>query len=123
GGRGPGFVDLDRLDFADGKGVTDDAGNEQLLFRKTASAVNQVGVTNAATGNAPQVAAEGDDTNISLKLRGKGTGFVDADKLGINATADTTNRLAVKSAASLLDNVGNGHQQKINKAAAGDTAS
>jgi hypothetical protein len=42
---------------------------------------------------------------------------------GINATADTTNRLAVKSAASLFDNVGNGHQQKINKNAAGDTAS
>jgi uncharacterized protein DUF2793 len=42
---------------------------------------------------------------------------------GINATADTTNRLAVKSPATLLDNVGNGHQQKINKAAAGDTAS
>ena len=42
---------------------------------------------------------------------------------GVNATADTTNRLAVKSAASLLDNVGGGHQQKINKAAAGDTAS
>jgi hypothetical protein len=41
----------------------------------------------------------------------------------VNATADTTNRLAVKSAASLFDNVGNGHQQKINKAAAGDTAS
>jgi hypothetical protein len=42
---------------------------------------------------------------------------------GINATADTTNRLAVKSLASLFDNVGGGHQQKINKAAAGDTAS
>lgn len=42
---------------------------------------------------------------------------------GINASADTTNRLAVKSPASLFDNVGAGHQQKINKAAAGDTAS
>jgi hypothetical protein len=42
---------------------------------------------------------------------------------GINATADTTNRLAVKSTASLFDNVGAGHQQKINKNAAGDTAS
>lgn len=43
--------------------------------------------------------------------------------VGINATADTTNRLALKSPASLFDNDGNGHQQKINKAAAGDTAS
>lgn len=43
--------------------------------------------------------------------------------LGINATADSTNRLSINSAASLFNNVGNGHQIKINKAAAGDTAS
>ena len=42
---------------------------------------------------------------------------------GINASADTTNRLALKSPASLFDNDGNGHQQKINKNAAADTAS
>jgi len=42
---------------------------------------------------------------------------------GVNATADATNRLAVRSTASLFDHVGNGHQQKINKNAAGDTAS
>lgn len=50
-----------------------------------------------------------------------------ADKFGINTTADTTNRLAVKSDAVLFshDDVtpGNGDSQiKINKAAAGDTA-
>lgn len=43
--------------------------------------------------------------------------------VGINATADTTNRLSVKSPATLLDNIGNGHQLKINKAATSDTAS
>ncbi|HET6391010.1 DUF2793 domain-containing protein [Hyphomicrobium sp.] len=42
---------------------------------------------------------------------------------GVNTTADATNKFAVKSAATLFDNAGNGHQQKINKAAAGDTAS
>ena len=42
---------------------------------------------------------------------------------GINATADTTNRLSVSSDASLFNNAGNGHQMKINKAGAGDTAS
>ncbi|MBS0250156.1 MAG: DUF2793 domain-containing protein [Proteobacteria bacterium] len=47
----------------------------------------------------------------------------DLAHLGINATADTTNRLALKSPASLFDNEGAGHQQKINKHAAGDTAS
>lgn len=43
--------------------------------------------------------------------------------VGVNATADATNRLAVASAASLFNHAGAGHQQKINKNAAGDTAS
>jgi lysophospholipase L1-like esterase len=42
---------------------------------------------------------------------------------GVNTTADTTDRFAVKSISSLFDNVGSGHRQKVNKAAAGDTAS
>ena len=43
---------------------------------------------------------------------------------GINATADTTNRLSVGSAASLFNHAGTGgHQIKVNKAAVADTAS
>jgi len=45
------------------------------------------------------------------------------DKLGVNATADSTNRFSVASTATLLSHVGNGHQLKINKAATTDTAS
>lgn len=44
-------------------------------------------------------------------------------KLGINATADNINRLSLKNEASLLDNVGQGHQCKVNKANVADTAS
>lgn len=47
----------------------------------------------------------------------------DFEQLGINATPDTTNRLALSSPASLFNHAGNSHQVKINKAAAGDTAS
>jgi hypothetical protein len=43
--------------------------------------------------------------------------------LGINATADGTNRLAVGADATLLSHDGAGHQVKINKALAADTAS
>lgn len=43
--------------------------------------------------------------------------------IGINATADTTHRLAVASAASLFNHAGAGHQHKINKNTATDTAS
>jgi hypothetical protein len=45
------------------------------------------------------------------------------DTLGINATADETNRLALASPASLFNHAGNGHQAKLNKATPGDTAS
>jgi hypothetical protein len=41
--------------------------------------------------------------------------------LGVNTTADATNKLAVKSAALLFDNVGDDVQVKLNKHAAGDT--
>ncbi len=43
--------------------------------------------------------------------------------LGIQTTSDATNRLAVSSDASLFTHDGTGHQLKINKALAGDTAS
>lgn len=44
-------------------------------------------------------------------------------QLGVSATPDAVNRLTVSSAATLLNNAGAGHQLKINKAAAADTAS
>lgn len=44
-------------------------------------------------------------------------------RLGINAVADDTNRLAVSSDATLLNHNGAGHQLKINKAAAVNTGS
>lgn len=43
--------------------------------------------------------------------------------LGVNTSADATNRLAVNSAAVLFNNVGAGVQFKVNKATAADTAS
>jgi hypothetical protein len=139
GGGGGGFADVvddttpqlggdldangHAIGFDDGTGLTDDAGNEQIVFHKTASAVNQVGITNAATGSAPQIAAEGSDTDIDLTLAGKGSGHPKAALFGINATADATTKFAVAAEASLFNHAGAGHQHKINKAAAGDTAS
>jgi hypothetical protein len=43
--------------------------------------------------------------------------------VGINATADVTNRLSVNATATLLNNDGAGHQVKINKNGVGDTGS
>ena len=44
-------------------------------------------------------------------------------QLGVHTSADTTNRLAVSAAATLLTHDGQGHQLKVNKASATDTAS
>lgn len=44
-------------------------------------------------------------------------------KLGIAATADATNRLAVSSPASLFSHAGDDHQMKLNRQATTDTAS
>ncbi|MEQ9635591.1 MAG: DUF2793 domain-containing protein [Devosia marina] len=44
-------------------------------------------------------------------------------QLGINTSADPTNRLAVAAAATLFTHLGAGHQLKLNKAASGDSAS
>ena len=59
------------------KTLKDDSGNEWIEQGSTASAVNQVKVTNAATGTSPIISATGDDTNIGLTLTPKGTGSVD----------------------------------------------
>jgi hypothetical protein len=63
----------------DGRFIGDANGNEQIIFQTTSSAVNQFDVTNAATGNAPELSATGGDTNIDLKLTPKGTGQVVID--------------------------------------------
>lgn len=56
--------------------INDSSNNEIAIFERTASAVNEITITNQATGSAPSIAATGDDTNISLTLTPKGTGVI-----------------------------------------------
>jgi hypothetical protein len=56
--------------------VTDTNGNELVKFTEVASAVNELTVSNAATGGKPVLAATGGDTNIGLLIQPKGTGQV-----------------------------------------------
>ena len=58
------------------KSIADDSGNEYIKFVKTASAVNEISVTNSATGTNPEISATGGDTNIGLSLTTKGTGLI-----------------------------------------------
>lgn len=57
-------------------GTNGNTGNTQLRVAHTASAVNYVQVTGAATGGTPTISAQGNDTNIALTLTAKGTGRV-----------------------------------------------
>ena len=68
---------------------------EILKFSETASAVNEITVKNAATGNAPEIQATGDDTNIDLNLVPKGTGGVKVGGVeipSISSTSTLTNK-------------------------------
>lgn len=73
----PDSVTTDSLQEATASGlaVKDSSGNEYILFEKTASAVNQISIKNAAASSNPQIKATGGDTNIGLNFTAKGTGL------------------------------------------------
>lgn len=56
--------------------INDTNGNELFGVTATASAVNELTIANAATGNNPALSATGGDTNIGINLTPKGTGKV-----------------------------------------------
>ena len=86
--------------IADAGFIADANGAEQIIFQTTASAVNEIEVTNAATGGdaspssgastAPIIGASG-ETNVDLALLPKGTGHV-----AIRSTGGTNNQGAIR---------------------------
>lgn len=73
------FLNLNNLggDFNVGSySIVDVNTNELIKFGVTASAVNEITITNNSTGNNPVISATGNDTNIGLTLAGKGTGVI-----------------------------------------------
>jgi hypothetical protein len=70
--------------------IDDANGNEQIIFSATASAVNEFTITNAATGNRPNISVTGSDTNIGLSVSTKGTGLVLFNDGAYNADATLT---------------------------------
>tara|TARA_R100000353_G_scaffold164482_1_gene125269 strand:+ start:1053 stop:2102 length:1050 start_codon:yes stop_codon:yes gene_type:complete len=73
-GGGVSAVTLTKPKFADAGFIADSNGNEQIIFQETASAVNELEITNAATGNDVGLAVSGGDTNVGLAFTAKGNG-------------------------------------------------
>ena len=76
--------------------IADESGNEQVIFQTTASAVNELEITNAATGNGPILGSSG-ETNVDLNITPKGTGRV---VLGAGAIQNLTEKATVSATAA-----------------------
>jgi len=84
--------------FVDGGFIADANGAEQIIFQTTASAVNEIEITNSATGGsaivststAPIIGASG-ETNVDLALLPKGTGITT-----IRSTGGSNNQGAIR---------------------------
>jgi hypothetical protein len=82
--------------------IDDSNGNEQIIFTATASAVNEVTVANAATGNNPNVTASGSDADVGINLTPKGVGAVTFNGTGkIQAIKEKVTVTAVASTGTI----------------------
>ena len=104
--------------------ATLDATSKLPLAQLPALTKADVGLANVDnTSDANKPVSTATQTALNAKTDEVGGSLQSATLLGVNATADATNRLSVASAASLFNHVGAGHQVKVNKAAAADTVS
>lgn len=79
-------------------GINDANNNELIKVTATTSAVNEITLTNAATGGAPIIEATGEDTNIGISLTTKGTGTVKTSmRHNDNGTAETNSGVFVQT--------------------------
>ena len=78
-----------------------DGTNELLKFVETASAVNEVTVTNNSTGNNPSLTATGDDTNIDLDVTAKGIGRVILGASAIQQISEKVTNSATSATGTL----------------------
>ena len=97
-GTGPVTITSGDLRVPSASSVADSNGNELIKFPSTvASAVNEITVSNAATGGNPSISATGGDTNVNLSFAVKGTGAYN-----FTGTADTA------AAVRLFEDTDNG---------------
>jgi len=76
--------------------INDANSNEEIIFTATGSAVNEITLANAATGNNPNFTASGGDANVGINFTPKGTGAVTFNGTGkIQQVLEKTTTTAV----------------------------
>lgn len=88
------LVTFDGIDIADLGDILDANGRAILEFNAEASAVNYVRISNAATGQFPEISGEGSDGSVGLNIATKGGSTINLDSaattsVGINIYGDT----------------------------------
>lgn len=87
--------------------VSDTNGNEVFKITATGSAVNEITIANAATGNAPSITASGGDSNIDLNIGAKGTGEIK------HTTATYQDVVTATDGATVTFDMSDGNYQKV----------
>jgi hypothetical protein len=72
-----------------GTSILDTNGNELALLTATSSAVNEITLANAATGNGPIISSTG-ETNVDLNLNPKGTGVLKSGTAAVKIAGKET---------------------------------
>ena len=104
--------------------IGDENGNEQIIFQTTSSAVNEIEITNAASGSGVQIASTGGDTNIDLKLLPKGSGQVVIDgNVGIESGLIDLKNAGAVSKIKFYCESSNAHAQTLQGAPHSEAAS
>ena len=72
-----------------GTSILDTNGNELALLTATSSAVNEITLANAATGNGPIISSTG-ETNVDLNLNPKGSGVLKSGSAAVKVAGTET---------------------------------
>ncbi len=92
--------------------IDDTNGNEVFVVTATGSAVNEVTIANAATGNNPTFTASGGDTNVGINFVPKGSGTIQVSGAAIvtvSATQTLTNKTLTTPTIASFANANHDH--------------